>query len=126
MKQLAIFLGTTLSLASLNEAAASQFIIPVHSHHSHHHSSSSSSSSSSSGITWRVGDFALVAFTTDQKVVLGNNRVYEGVGNEAKAVMANWLLHDVIRVLGTEHRKTFLLINLATGETVRTHVQDEV
>lgn len=121
MKELVIFLGAAMCLTSLEAASMNQqatFIMQTRHH-------SSSSSSSSSGFNWRVGDFALVAFACDSRVVLANNKLYEGTSEEGKAVMRSWKLDDVIRVLGTEHSKTYLLVNLNTGETVKTHLKHE-
>jgi hypothetical protein len=131
MKNISVFLTVALSLVAVKASAHTHMpeaysVIPVHDHHHHHHHhhSSSSSSSSSSGLNWGMGLFG-IKLIDDCKVFLSNNKFYEGVHDEDKVRIRSWVVGDQVQMIGTKHRRTFLLLNSRTNKMVKVHITSE-
>ncbi len=84
--------------------------------------STNSSYTTYSGSDKRIGDFNMVALGPHNSVGLSNNLFYRPTNKEDKRLVRDWLPGHRIRVLITHDWDRYALINLDTGQSIKTKI----
>ena len=112
MKLLSMFLGACVCLSPLVDIKAHAEITPP----------IPGGSSSGSSITRLIGNFTLLGAGAKNSVVLSNNIFYRPTREKEVKLLRNWEIDDTIRLLATGDDDRFILVNLRTGESIKTKI----
>lgn len=82
----------------------------------------SSSSSSSSSVDPFIGDFTVIGMGKDGSIALSNNVFYRPVKHHYRKAAQYWKLNDTVRLLHSEKRSEYVLINLRNGKTIKADI----
>ncbi len=84
--------------------------------------STNSSYTTYSGSDKRIGDFNMVALGPKDSIGLSNNLFYMPTNKEDRRLIRDWLPGHRIRVLITHDWDRYALINLETGQSIKTKI----